>query len=320
MKKMSQKISVKGAPIVFIHYGDTPYLKYTLSSAKEQNPDKEVFLLGDDNNKKYEQMLNIKHIPFVKYDASEEIRRFYKNFKYLGGTNRQTAQDKRFELFCHVRWFYLNEFMERMGCKKCWYFDSDTLILSPLSGEEAKFDAYDITEQSNGSMMKGLIRFQFIEQFTKTMNDLFSTNEYMESQRTDIEQNPDWALSDMRAYTEYKSKYHPNTIALNTILKNGTHDECICQDDGMETEYASELKRTIKKLYFKDGYIYEKIKTTGVLIKLHTINMSWVTTAMIQKVYYYTVHGTFPPFYTVLWSKVLRLPRFIKTKITKETK
>lgn len=315
-----QKIATITAPIVFIHYGDTPYLKYTLALAKKQNPDKTVFLLGDEKNKKYEQQLDIQHISFTRYDRSQDIQEFSKNFKYVGGANRQKPQDKRFEFFCHIRWFYLHEFMKESNYSMCWYFDSDTLVLSPLSGEEKKFDAYDITEQSNGSNMKGIIRLEQIKNFTKTISMLFADSRYADEQRKDIEKNPDYALSDMRAYMAFKKLYQPRTIMLNTILGNETHDECICEDDGMEMEYSNRLKRTIKKLYFKDGEIYEKSSTTGLLIKLHTINMSWVSTSLIEKVYYYRMYGKFPPLYISLWGKIQRIPRFIKTFVTKETK
>ncbi|MCF6319836.1 MAG: hypothetical protein L3J83_11280, partial [Proteobacteria bacterium] len=112
----------------------------------------------------------IKHIPFAKYDETNSVREFEKNFVYIGGANRQREVDRRFEKFCFKRWFYLYEFMRENGLEKCWYFDSDTLILSPLVPEEEKFKDYDITEQSNGSNMKGLIKFNQIENFIKTIN------------------------------------------------------------------------------------------------------------------------------------------------------
>lgn len=307
-------------PILFIHYGDTPYLTYTLSSAQYFNHDKEVFLLGDSRNKKYEKKLKIKHIPFTQYDHAESVTELHKNFKYIAGINRQTEQDKRFEFFCFKRWHYLYEFMKEHCLEKCWYFDSDTLILSNLNNEESKFDSFDITEQSNGSNMKGLIKFKQIENFVKTINRLFLDNVYLNKQRAEFVDMPNYAFCDMRAYLAFKETYTPKTIALKTILYDETHDENICQEDGMETEYNNYLKRVVKKLYFIDNNVYEKSQKTGRLIKLITINMSWVPTSFIEKVYYYKVHGEFPPFYISLFLKIHRIPRYIKTRLTKETK
>lgn len=307
-------------PILFIHYGDTPYLKYTLDSAKHFNGDKEVFLLGDDQNKKYEKKLGIKHIPFASYNHTESVGWLNKNFKYVAGANRQTEQDRRFELFCFKRWFYLYEFMKEHNLERCWYFDSDTLILSDLNKEEGKFDGYDITEQSNGSNMKGIIKFQQIKNFIKTINELFLDENYLKKQSVEFKNEPNYAFCDMRAYQVFKETYTPKTIALKTIINGETHDENICQEDGLETEYDNYIKRTIKKLYFKKNNVYEKSKKTGEFIKLISINMSWVPTSFIEKVYYYRAHGKFPPFYLSLFGKISRIPRFIKTRLTRETK
>ncbi len=308
-------------PIIFIHYGDTPYLKYTLDIAQKMNPEKEVFLLGDEKNKKYARKLNIKYIPFTKFEGSQSVGDLNKNFKYIAGINRQTEQDKRFELFCFKRWFYLYEFMKENNLNSCWYFDSDTLILSNLNKkEESKFSQYEITEQSNGSNMKGLIKFSPLEKFIRTTNELFLDKKYLTEQKKDMREYPNYAFCDMRAYRAFKEKNNPAVIKLNTEINKETHDENICQDDGMETEYIDSLKRIIKKLYFKNNNIYEKNKTTKELIKIKTLNMSWVTTSFIEKVYYYKRYGKFPPFYISLLGKISRIPRFIKTRITKTVK
>jgi len=306
-------------PIVFIHYGDTPYLRYTLDIAKKLNPEKKVFLLGDKKNKKYKKY-NVRHNYFSKYNKNESIKKLNKNFIYIGGTNRQTDQDKRFELFCFRRWFYLYEFMKKNRLNKCWYFDSDTLILSDLSKEEEKFENYDITEQSNGSNMKGLIKIDFLENFINTINKIFLDKNYLENQKKDIKNNPNYAFCDMRAYSKFKEASKPKSIMLKTILNNKNYDENICQKDGMETEFTEELKREVKKLYFKNGKIFEKNESNGKMVEIVTLNLSWVTTSFIEKIYYYKLYGKFPPFYISLLGKISRIPRFIKIKRTKNVK
>jgi hypothetical protein len=124
----------------------------------------------------------------------------------------------------------------------------------------------------------------------------------------------------MRAYKTFKEIYLPKTIRLNSEINKEAHDENICQEDGMETEYVDYLKRTIKKLYFKNNNIYEKTKKDPHLVKVNSINMSWVVTSLIEKVYYYKINGKFPPFYVSLLGKISRIPRFIKVKITKTVK
>ena len=74
----------KEAPIIFIHYGDSAYLKYTLRLAVKFNPDKEVILLGDNKNKKYEK-IGVRHFYFNDYGAGEEINMFNKVFRFIAG-------------------------------------------------------------------------------------------------------------------------------------------------------------------------------------------------------------------------------------------
>lgn len=306
-------------PIIFIHYGDTPYLKYSLKSAIFFNPDKKIILIGDKKNKKY-QKYGVTHIHFAKYDQSESITNLNNNFKYIGGIERQTEQDKRFELFCFKRWGYLYEYLKEEKLDACWYFDSDTLILSKLDNEENKFKNQGITEQSNGSMMKGLIQLEQLQKFVLLINNLFLDEEYLNEQKIDMKKNPTFAFCDMRAYVKFKKIFNPKTIKLNSLISDETHDECICQEDGMEMEFNKNLKRSIKKLYFQNGQIFEREKKSKKFINIKTINMSWVTTSFIEKVYSYRRYGKFPSPYRILVGKISRIPRFILVKLSKQTK
>ena len=62
-------------PLIFIHYGDSGYLPYTLESARLFNPDKRIVLLGDQANAHYAAM-GIEHVPFSRYATGPEIERF----------------------------------------------------------------------------------------------------------------------------------------------------------------------------------------------------------------------------------------------------
>ena len=304
-------------PIIFIHYGDTPYLQYTLKSAKYFNPNKEVILLGDKKNIKYKK-IGIKHFFFKDYDEGKEIDIFKEVCKFIAG-EKQT--NKEWVNFSFKKWFYLYNFIKKYNIERFWMFDSDTLIISDLSNQENKYSKYDCTEQCNGWCMKGLFNNKkIIKNYIDKINELFQREDYLEEQRKEFETNSDYAFTEMRAYYIYKKESIISAIRLNKKINNETFDECICQAHGMKTEYVNSIKRTIKKLYFKNSNIYEKVEKTGQLVKLNSINMSWVTTSFIEKVYYYRKHGKFPPFYIPLLNKISRIPRFIKTKITKTVK
>ncbi len=307
----------KEAPIVFIHYGDTPYLKYTLDIAKKTNPDKEVVLLGDKKNEKYEK-IGIKHFYFDDYNKGEEIEIFDRVFQFIAGTSHKK---KAWVNFVFRRWFYIYNFAKQNNIQSFWTFDSDNLILSNLSKHEERFSKIDCTSQCNGSCMNGYIKnLHVVKAYLDKINELFQRSEYLKKQEREFEQHPNWAFTEMRAFETFKEENRPKVYRLNSILDNETFDECICQEHGMEMEYNLRFNRMMKKLYFKDNKIYEKSIETGKLAKVNTLNMSWVTTSFIEKVYYYKMHGKFPPFYVSLLGKISRIPRFIKTKITKKTK
>ncbi len=305
------------APIVFIHYGYTPYLKYTLDIAKKTNPDKEVVLLGDNKNKKYGK-IGVRHFYFNDYGAGEEIEMFNEVFRFIAGAKHGK---KEWVKFVFKRWFYIHNFIKKNNIDKFWTFDSDTLILSPLTSKEKRFKDYDCTEQCNGSCMNGFVNnVAVVKNYVDKINELFQRNDYLEKQREKFEKMPGYAFTEMRAYRTFKKESGIKTIRLNEIIDNETFDECLCQEHGMEMEYDNYLKRKIKKLYFRNGDIYEKIAATDELVKLNSINLSWVTTSFIEKVYYYKTRGKFPPFCLALLKKISRIPRFIKVKITKEVK
>lgn len=210
--------------------------------------------------------------------------------------------------------------MKENNLDNCWYFDSDTLILDSLKPEEEKFKKYDRLEQSNGLSMKGIIKFKQLHDYIEVINELFLNEEFIKTQQEKFSKLQGKVFNDMRAYETYKQKTNVKRIMLNKHINKETFDECICQEHGMEMEYNNYLRRKIKKLYFKNNEIFEKDMKTNNLIKLKAINLSWVTTSFIQKVYYYKIHGNLPPFYISLLGKISQMPRFIKTKITKETK
>ena len=57
-------------PIIFFHYGNPVYLKYSLKQAKHFNPDATIYLLGDSSNNRYPF---VQHIMMDKYAADTNI-------------------------------------------------------------------------------------------------------------------------------------------------------------------------------------------------------------------------------------------------------
>ena len=301
------KLKQDNTPIIFIHFNDSGYLEYTLKSALKFNPDKRIILLGDKSNEYYKK-LGIEYYYFKDFEGSEEVKIFDKVYKFIAGSSQRKQPWTK---FVFKRWFYMYNFIKQNDIQSFWTFDSDTLIFSDLSRYEKQFSETDCTSQCNGNCMNGYIANQkVVKNYLDKINELFQRPDYLKKQQEEMKQNPDWAFTEMRAFATFEKENNPGVFRLNKIINNETFDECICQEDGMETE--KKFGRTIKKLYFKNGKIYTKEKSSGNLIKINTLNMSWVPTLFIAKVYYYGVNGKHAPFYYPLvynFKKLIRVSR-----------
>ena len=273
-------------PIIFIHYSDSEYLRYSLSLAKKTNPDKRVILLGDESNKHYEKY-GIEHYMFEDYFKGPEVETFERVYQFIAGESKRKSH---WTNFVFKRWFCMYNFIKDQGIERFWTFDTDTLILKDLSSFEETFADYDCTSQCNNWCVNGLINNQkVVKGYIDTINELFQRPEYLDKQREEMKENPDWAFTEMRAFVEYVKEENPNVFYLKTHRSGTYFDECICQEDGMEMKYSKRAKRDIKKLYFEKGSIYEKEQKTGKPLQLQTINMSWVPLFHFEQIHYYTL-------------------------------
>ncbi|MDD2303652.1 MAG: hypothetical protein PHP53_03065 [Prolixibacteraceae bacterium] len=268
-------------PVVYIHFGDKGYLEHTLKYALKNNTDKDIILLGDSANEHYKE-LGIQHEYFNQFDNKPEIVRFNKNFKYIkGGIEYKSFSGdlirmREFERFCFVRWFYLYFFMDLHDLSHCWYFDSDTLLLDSLTSHERKYISYDLTEQSNGTCMKGLISKVHLHNFIQIINELLIDEIYINRIKSELSQNKDWAFCDMRAYIEYKIRKKPNTVTLYTNINNEVFDDALLQERDSVMTYDKMLGVCLKKIFYINNELYIKNPQTDIHIKLICINLSWL--------------------------------------------
>ena len=286
-------------PIIFIHYGDSEYLQYTLRAAKIFNPSSRIILLGDKFNQHYTS-LGIEHFFFENYSNSSEIILFKKVYKFIAGKNHGKTD---WTQFVFQRWFHIFEFIQSQGIEKFWTFDSDNLIFTDLQKYQSELIEYDCTEQCNGICMNGFVSSQkIVRGYLDTINSLFMDTEYLEIQTRELVDYPNYAFTEMKAYDEYRNRNNLNTVRLQNISDGEIFDECLCQSDGMEFINGK------KKLIFKDGFIYQREEKSQKLMKVNTINMSWTNIYLIQELFTYVVNNhltRFPRSYFVIRCIVL---------------
>jgi hypothetical protein len=280
------------SPIIFIHYGNSPYLEYSLTIAKNKNPYTRVILLGDDSNKAIALQAGAEHFYFENYFKEEEAEIFTKVYKFIAGEQKRKSF---WTNFVFKRWFCIYNFLKENEIETFWTFDSDTLILTELSALESNFTGIDTTTQCNGICMNGFVtNIRTVKGYVDKINELFQRKDFLKEQELSFRDHPDWAFTEMRAFATYEQESGIRTQRSNKIIGGAMFDENICQIDDFEYSFHKGANRDVKHLFFENGNIYEKKVVNDELIRLNAINMSWVPLTLIEKVYNYSMYGHLP--------------------------
>ena len=109
--------------IIFIHKGDSWYLPYALCQCIKSNPSARVILLGDDANKKYNNIVEHQLIEDYSIEA-DDFSKLYKHY---------STQPYDYELFCIQRWFIWLNFMNENNLDYALLPDTDVLIFEDIS-------------------------------------------------------------------------------------------------------------------------------------------------------------------------------------------
>ncbi len=271
-------------PIIFCHYGNSPYLYYTLKQVKLTNPQNRIILLGDEKNAIVAKKAKVEHHRFQDYDASDEITVFDKVYKHIAGVKHK----KEFwTKFVFKRWFYIHNFINKNSIDAFWHFDSDNMILSDLNKQEEKFKDFHCTEQCNGICMNGYISSsKVVHGYVNKINELFTDEAYLNEQKKDFIKHPDYAFTEMRAYKAYRDQEGIKSIRLNKIIDNESFDDCICLDHGYETYESILNNQYLKKIYFDtNGNFYCYHLETSKYVKMNSLNLSWVPINLFKLVH-----------------------------------
>lgn len=267
------------APIIFCHYGNrSKYLPYILEAAKRTNADKEIILLGDEENRWLGKRLGIAFHLFEGFSSSAEIKEFDRVYRLVEGVRHGSIRGKRdWVNFVFRRWFHIHEFVRQYEINHFWHFDSDNMIMEPLQPYEAAFSPYDCTEQCGGSCLNGYIRdVSVVKEYLDQICALFVDQDFMGQVQNEMLDNPVWAFTEMRAFVEFKRRMNPNVWHAREPLMGATFDDCICQSHGVEMEFSECIGKEIKKVYLTDRgcFVYdEKWATT---MRIPVLNLSWV--------------------------------------------
>jgi hypothetical protein len=272
-------------PILFCHYGISDYLKYTLKSARYFNPNKEIVLLGDSQNRILAISENIRHVYLNDYESSELLYNFEKVYLHTAGD----SHGREFWLkFNFKRYYYIHEFLKRESKNACWYFDSDVLILSDLKKQELKFQNFDFAVHSN---INGYIKSkETLSLYLEHNISTFTDNDFLLNQRKKIDLHPNLALTEMATFNTFIQNEKIKYTFLKKIINCETFDESILNADGMELIEIPLNEIKYKKLYADlSGNISCRETDSLFFVKMITLNMSGAPTSLYRKIFYTSV-------------------------------
>lgn len=271
---------MKTAPLIFIHYGDAPYLRLVLRTARLTNPEKRIVLLGDAANRKHAQGV-ADFVPFEELAFGSDLALFEKVFQPIQGSrhrfNKLNGTDYWLR-FVFRRWFLMANFLERDGIDAFWTFDSDTLVLAPLALREERLSAYDCTEQCRGECLNGYVSSSRIARdFVRMINALFQDEAYLQEQRERLETHLGLAFNEMDAYREFRSRAGLRSVRLSQPYEGTVFDDALAFAEDYEENPAKLVGRTtVKRLWTGPrGGVFARLKT-GEGVRLLSANMSWM--------------------------------------------
>lgn len=292
--------SYMSIPIIFFHYGNPKYLKYSLKQARYFNPDSAIYLLGDESNDRY---------PFVTHinanDFEGSTHEFAKMYKHL------SPNGEKYELNCFLRWFYVKTFCEKNNIESFIYLDSDVLLFQDVSKLVPLFKDYKI---ANTCDTMGVPAFTYFKDH-KSISDFCDfliyayTDKAMMAKLEDLYKTilstPEIldAISDMTLFHLYFQEHPAETVKIDLINNEIAIDACINRQDGYEVENG------MKKVYWQNNLPYCKHLESDTLIRFAAIHYQGYSKDLMRK--HYKAGGYTIP---IFWEELDLKARFRKSR------
>jgi hypothetical protein len=258
-------------PIIFIHSGDSEYLRYTLAQAKISNPNSIVYLIGDDSNNKYEF---VEHCDMREYLAEiQELSNVYIH---------RSPNPYEYELFCFKRWFILRNFIDKMRIQKCLYLDSDVMLYANLCEEELKFSQSDIylyralvphcAYINDSRILNSFCRFVI-----QTYGDESLFTKIIE--RVEILRQTEGTLgatNDMVFFRQFSILFPDKVGDVSPIIGNSTYDSNI------NLPYDFRMEGGIKKIIWIDNHPFGSYIPSDSLIRFNILHFQGGAKVLIK--------------------------------------
>lgn len=271
--------------IFFFHFGNAPYLKYTLLQAKKWNPKANIYLLSDQGQNEL-GFVNTVDI----YDFMNEIQTFNNVYKHM---NTNSAQ---FEFACFVRWFILNSFIKKKKIKNLFYCDSDVMLFSDMQKEKENFENCRMTLVHNYAACTTFINdVSILDEFCNFCMRTYTDKDFyfdtIKSHYDNLKKKGmPGGVCDMTLWKVFRSSIVENpgdiedTSSIRGEIVNdnlSTFDHIIGSSDGYETK----LDRCTKNFKWIREQPYAKHKRLDMDVRFNSIHFQGQYKGLIQQYY-----------------------------------
>ena len=264
-----------------------------LPCAVANNPDRQVVLLGDESNQKVAVDSGATHIPYSDFEYGDDLEKFDELFQVIKGPASNASE---FWLrFVFKRWFLIANLIEREEIQKFWHFDSDNMLVEPLSSHEHYFQSVDCTEQCGGSCLNGFVNQSgIVRTFVKKINSLFEDEGFLSEQRRNVLEDPRTHFNEMVAYSVFRDTGNIRRERLFQIRDGAIFDDAVCHCEQFEEE-SLRTGETMKRLMVSpDGGFFGFIENdqNPMPIRFASLNLSWVPLYVYRNVYRHSLNRT----------------------------
>lgn len=275
-----EKDETMTTPILFTHYGFSPYLSRTLRCATLTNGEARRILLGDKDNREVARQCGWEH--FETAEIVSDLRRdFGAVFRPVRG-KKYPLQINRGDYLKYVfeRWFIVQKFCKDIGLDEFWHFDSDVMVLEPLESFAMLLRAQGIayTKQCNDTCLNGFVTGCVVNDFCEYMISLFRDENFLLTQQKELDAtSPVQAFTEMKAFDLFSQEATYRGRHLATIAPGWWFDDAICLENGFQMSAPNRYAKAYRKI---KHVVFDSEKFLGFrgneAVRFAALNCSWV--------------------------------------------
>lgn len=291
----------KDAPVIFIHYGPSRYLRWTLRAARRSNPGKKIYFLGDSSNKQFVPH-GIEFVPFESLGIGAKLRDLRGVFQPLEGSRHIFSKHggtKKWLSFVFERWFLIEQFIVDRSISRFWTFDSDTMIAADLLSRESGLADFEATQQCRGCCLNGLVNSaDMVGRFTSHTVGLFANEAFLVQQKARLRVHEGLAFTEMDAWEHFRDAEGIKACWLGDPSRDEVFDDALAMVHGFQEAARKVAGKVRAKRVLLDsrGGAFAVATDKARSVRLVTINLSWMPDYIFKRVLPYCRSCGFAPF------------------------